>query len=106
MAAVDQERAWREYETQHENVMQLQEQLSDLVQQPRAGAGAESSPVPADMNDEDLEQHLLRAGEEQTELTLELERQRASLMRGASHIPGGCGAAGAPRRAGRPYRKA
>jgi uncharacterized protein YhaN len=88
MVALDQERARREYESQHSLVLDLEEKLNSLVQQQGTPAAAAGTRVPlSELNDEQLETRLLQVGEQQTQLTLQLERQRASLERGARQIP-------------------
>ena len=77
MAAVDQERARREHAAQEASVDELRQRLESL-----RGSGGGAS-----LSDVDLNQELEATGRANQELTIRLERQRASLERGASHIP-------------------
>jgi uncharacterized protein YhaN len=91
MAAMDHERARRDYEEQLDMVHRLQKQLEDLHQHPspaEPGAPRDGATAPlTELPNEELERRSRQAAEEQQRLTIELAQQRASLERGARLIP-------------------
>ena len=91
MAAMDHERALRDYSKQLQAVEKLQQQLNRLLQQPSlaeawAPKDAETYLL-TELPNHELERRSQKAGLEQQRLTIELAQQRASLERGARLIP-------------------
>jgi uncharacterized protein YhaN len=83
MTALDHQRARGEYEGQRGVVDKLHGELQGLaIERPPGSASSGAPPSEAQ-----LQQQLVSATEAQTELALQLERQRASLVRGAQEIP-------------------
>jgi uncharacterized protein YhaN len=94
MAAMDHERARRDYEQHLATMLGLKQELDGLHQQPAMDEAGK--PKPTDDTDELLltqipnellERRSMRATEEQQRLTIELAQQRASMERGARLIP-------------------
>jgi DNA repair exonuclease SbcCD ATPase subunit len=88
MAALEHERARRDYDEQLATAEDLRMQLSVLHQQPSAGASGDRAALPlTELSNDDLMRRSMVAAEEQQRLTIALAQQRASLERGARLIP-------------------